>query len=101
MTESHRPVCVTCKIEMRPEKNDVLVVDYRITHVTKGKDALFEHQEQYQCWSADLWKCPKCQKEIVIKFGGKSLAHGEEGIKNWIEDYKEISRVVNNYEYRR
>ena len=96
---SPRPVCVACETEMRPEQNDILVVDYRIV----GNDTtLFTTQVPCQCWSADLWKCPICSRKIVKGFGSKPLAYTEEDIDNWIAHYKkQDSAVIKNYEFRR
>jgi hypothetical protein len=47
-----RPICVDCQTEYRVEKNGVLV------HVG---DALF--------YNADLFSCPKCNREMVAGFG--------------------------------
>ncbi len=63
MSAYHRPVCVSCEVEMRPEKNDVCLVD------------LLANGDQYQIWSADKWKCPKCGYEVVEGFGARPFLH--------------------------
>jgi len=94
----HRPVCIQCCIEMKPEKNDVLVVDHRMLTSEEPEP---EKQLLCEAWSADLWQCPKCGNSIVQGFGQKSLAYTEEGIKQEIEIYKSMgSPVISNYEYR-
>ena len=61
---AHRPVCVKCEVEMRAEKNGVIVVD-------------IEHETVTQFWSADLWRCPKCDAEIVIGFVPSAIRFGD------------------------
>lgn len=57
-----RPICVTCKVEMRPENNDVEVVYH------------YQNPPQpYEIWAADEWKCPKCGHCIITGFGDCAL----------------------------
>jgi hypothetical protein len=69
---SHRPVCVKCETEFRPERNGFKVVD------------MFQHDTKpYQIWDADMWKCPKCGIEIAVGFGWTPLfAHFENEFDN-------------------
>jgi uncharacterized protein with PIN domain len=48
------PVCVECKVQMRCKKNGVNVSGTAIPH--------------YQS-SGDMYRCPNCEREIVIGFG--------------------------------
>ena len=48
------PICITCGLEMRCEKNDQFVND-----VTAD-------QFPSTYWSGDLFRCPACRAEIVI-----------------------------------
>jgi len=75
----HKPVCVKCEVELRPEKNGVKLVD------------LFQHNTQpYQVWDADLWKCPICGVEIIVGFGMQPLRG------HWHDDFSEILEVLKN-----
>ncbi len=52
-----RPVCVKCRCEMRPQKNDFIVEEMAAPDRT------------YRVWCTDLWRCPGCKMEIVTGFG--------------------------------
>lgn len=85
----HRPVCVKCNIELMPERNGVTVVDwYR------------ENQEIYQLWDADLWKCRKCDMEIVVGFGGDPYArHDSTNCQEMVDNMiAQGIHIINNYE---
>jgi hypothetical protein len=62
MGMTHRPVCVKCECELKPEKNGVQVVE-----IVDGNP--------YQVWDADKWKCPKCGVEIMAGFGIDAWTH--------------------------
>jgi predicted RNA-binding Zn-ribbon protein involved in translation (DUF1610 family) len=53
---NHRPVCISCNVELYPRKNDVVIEDM----------ASFG---SYQLWNADIFKCPLCGIEIATGFG--------------------------------
>ena len=61
-----RPVCVKCRCEMRPEKNDFIV------------EEMADTEQPYRVWSTDKWRCPSCLTEIVIGFAKEP----------WSEHYK-------------
>jgi hypothetical protein len=48
----NRPICVECRAELRPEKNGVTV------SYNNGKTC--------EANQGDLWRCPVCEKEIVM-----------------------------------
>ena len=85
----HRPICSECQVEMRPVKNDIVVVDYA-----------WEPPQPYQLWAADEWGCPKCGHTIIRGFGNAPyIRHFEDGFK------EAFSRILpplrrNNFEYR-
>lgn len=68
---NHKPVCVKCECEFRPEKNGVYV-----------REMCNKNEDTYKVWCADKWKCPICETEIVVGFGGNPL------FGNWNEDCK-------------
>ena len=85
---SHRPVCVRCETEMRPETNDTTVVE----RATFGP---------YKVWLADVWKCPGCNVEIVSGFGTQPIRddHYAADFKEWLGNFLRNSRrVVNDFE---
>jgi hypothetical protein len=53
---THRPVCVRCRAEMSPKKNDYLV------------EEMADVSSPYKLWWTDLWRCTGCGVEIVIGF---------------------------------
>ena len=59
---NHRPVCVKCRTEMRPETNGVGLLD-------------MAEYGPYKVWDADLYKCPTCSYEIVTGFGVDAISH--------------------------
>ncbi len=83
----HRPVCVKCSCEMRPEQNGFGVLDFR------------ENGEPYELWAADKWKCPKCGIEVVGGFGnGPVSAHYEADFSKHIAFYAKTGLVKNRGE---
>lgn len=85
----HRPVCVKCQVELRPEKTGVTLVD------------MFQKPPKpYSIWSADKWKCPICGYEVVIGFGASPLyVHSDDKFKEMLKKAKESSKsVIYNYE---
>ena len=66
MCNYHRPVCVKCHIDMRPEKNGVYFVE------DDGQGS------PYKLWAADKWKCPECASEVLIGFGKAAFAHRDD-----------------------
>ena len=85
---NHRPICSACEVEMRPVKNDIVVIDYA-----------HDPPQPYQLWSADEWGCPKCPNRIVVGFGAGP-------IKEYFQDsFAEIMAKIpaglrrNNYEH--
>ena len=82
-------VCCNCQTELEIEKNGVSVVE------------MFSQPPQpYRIWSADLWKCPQCQNEIVAGFGMQPLAeHFQEKFNDILERVKS-GTVFYDYEIR-
>ena len=80
----HRPVCVKCHCELRPETNGVGVLDI----------ADFGPAE---LWDADLWKCPKCGFKIVGGFALEPIgSHFEEGFLSGVEAYRVKGVLIEN-----
>ena len=72
---NHKPVCVKCGLEMKPETNGVGVLD-------------IADFGPYKIWDADKWKCPGCKYEIVTGFGREPIAvHYEEIFQRVVQDY--------------
>lgn len=85
----HRPICSHCEVEMRPYKNDIVVVDYA-----------HDPPQPYQLWSADECHCPKCGYRIIVGFGDSPyVRHFEEMFTERVGQIPEQLRR-NNYEYR-
>ena len=83
-----RPICVKCEIEMRPEENDVRVINW--FSLPPEPDTI---------WCADVWKCPICGVKIVCGFGHAAYAyHYQEGFEQSLENARGNYTVVNNYE---
>ena len=71
----HRPVCVKCQTEMRPETNGVGLLD-------------MASYGPYKVWDADLYKCPTCSYEIVVGFGTNAISHHTD---------KDFDRTLDHY----
>lgn len=78
MPSKSNVVCPQCQKEMMCERVGVIVEEHR------------EGGQPYKIWSADLYKCYECQKEIITAFSDRPLAqHFEE------EEYERLrSQVV-------
>lgn len=63
---NHRPVCVKCNRELRPETNGVGCLD-------------MTGLGPYAVWDSDKWKCPVCGYEILVGFGQNPLAYHHQG----------------------
>lgn len=55
-----RAVCVTCSVEMEPDRNG------HIVELMAGK-------EPYQLWEGDRYKCQHCGIKVVVGFGAAPL----------------------------
>lgn len=81
-------ICCKCQVELQIEKNGVNVVE------------MFSKPPQpYKIWSADLWKCPKCDNEIVAGFGMQPISeHFRDDFSGILERVKESGNVYYDYE---
>jgi len=69
-------VCKKCETELKPTHNGTLVIE----------TASFG---PYKVWSADTWKCPGCDVEIVAGFANNPLReHYTEDFPAWLEKAK-------------
>ncbi|MCK5018111.1 MAG: hypothetical protein KAS32_13725 [Candidatus Peribacteraceae bacterium] len=79
---SLRPGCVKCRKELKPLRNDVVLVHFLNNDKKQGIDV---------CHEADLWGCKTCDTKVVIGLRGAVLGmditNHEEYLKNhyWIE----------------
>ena len=80
----HRPVCVKCHRELRPETNGVGVLD-------------MNDNEAYEIYDADKWKCPKCGLEVVGGFAYNPVsAHYKEDFHKMIKYYEDKGLLIRN-----
>ncbi len=88
----HKPVCVKCQCELRPEKVGVSVLD-----MFNPSDKA--EPQPYQLWGADIYKCPKCKYEIIIGFANLPYAiHSQPDFSKVLEQtslYKEP--IIKNF----
>ena len=59
-----RPVCVTCKTDMHPEKNGVPFIE----QYNDGTGI-----KPYKVWESDMWKCPICGISVLVGFGKSGI----------------------------
>lgn len=83
-------ICTDCQVEYKIEKNGVYVVE------------MFSDPPQpYKLWSADLWKCPNCRREIIAGFGMSALAeHFQKNFTTVLDQAKKTGKVFYDYEYK-
>lgn len=75
-----KPICVKCQVEFKVEENGINVVE------------MFQkNKEIYKIWSADKWKCPPCDIEIVYGFGVLPLIQNGEDTKTYLQE------LINNH----
>jgi hypothetical protein len=75
-----KPICVKCKVEFKIEKTGVNIVE------------MFQNNKEiYKIWSADKWKCPLCDIEIVYGFGVMPLIQNGEDTKAYLQE------LINNH----
>ena len=80
----HRPVCVKCHCELRPETNGVGLLD-------------MNDNGAYELWDADKWKCPQCGLEVVGGFAyGPISAHYEADFQKMIKSYEDNGLLIKN-----
>ena len=80
----HRPVCVKCKCELRPETNGMGVLD-------------MTNNGAYELWDADKWKCPSCGMEVIGGFGqGCISAHYQTDFYQMIAHYEKRGLLIRN-----
>lgn len=78
----HRPVCVKCMVELRPETNGVGLLD-----VVRGAP--------YALWDTDKWRCPICGYEVIGGFACAPVsAHYNENFEAMIKAYMEEGKLV-------
>ena len=83
----HKPVCATCHVEMFPDRNGVLLVEY--AHVPAIP---------YQSWQADRWACPICGAKVIVGFSDKAHAAFLPHFKDEMELAQEQKRFEPCYE---
>ena len=57
MCNWHVPVCVSCRINLRPKKNGVTFIE---------DDGI---GNPYAIWDSDMWDCPCCGISVLTGFG--------------------------------
>lgn len=84
----HKPVCVTCKIEMQVEKVGVVLLDYA-------------HFGPYQLHNGDVWHCSGCGTQIVTNFGDKCLHHNDGQFPSMLLAAQSADNLVRCFENER
>lgn len=79
----HRPVCVPCCTEMKPERNGTPYIEY----------ADFG---PYQIWETDKYKCPGCGHETLVGFSGRAICCYEAQFAAVLQSAMEREAVVQN-----
>lgn len=76
-------VCVKCEVELKPSVNGTIVIE------------TMRFAEPYKIWSADTWKCPGCDVEIVAGFGMNPIAeHFQSGFEDKLEAAKSRAKKL-------
>ncbi len=78
----HRPVCVKCNLEMRPERNGVGLL-------------VMASFGPYRLYDSDKHKCPECGVEIVAGLGANAISeHFKENFERLVQSYRDEAEVV-------
>jgi len=85
---NHKPVCIKCNTELRPEEVGVELLD-------------MAEWGPYQLWNADLWKCPSCGIEIIVNFGNYGEHHNSPTFQEHTLDALNRKNLYLNKEYRK
>jgi len=77
-------VCQKCKVEFRPKKNGVYVVEM-----------YSDPPRPYRVWSADAWECPGCEHVVIAGFGNfPMMEHYESRFDEWYTALLESDATV-------
>lgn len=57
-----KPICCLCEVELKPKQCGIIVAEM-----------FQDDKEIYRLWNADIWYCPVCGFEVVVKFADKPL----------------------------
>ena len=85
-----RPICVKCKIEMEPKRNDVAV-----WHPIEGK---YAHEMMRDATEGekidfviigDRYECPKCKAGVVMEFSGMQTADYQ--TQEWLKKFRDVA----------
>ncbi len=80
----HRPVCIKCHCELRPDLNGIGVLD-------------MADWEPYELYAADIWGCPKCGVQIAGGFALNPIsAHYEPRFQEIIDSYATRGLLIRN-----
>ncbi len=79
-----RMICTNCEIELKPEKNGVIVANL-----------FMRNTKIYSLRSADLWKCRNCGVEIVAGFAiGPFAIHFADDCEKIVEERKKKGKTI-------
>lgn len=84
MSIKFQPVCVSCKQQFVPLKNEVVVVET-------------SDSKPWRLWAADLWHCPTCDHRIIQGFGNNPLADAHlepDDFDHTFEQYQQMNRPI-------
>ena len=70
------PVCVSCRVEMLCQENEVIISD-------RVQD---DNPNQRAYWYGDMYYCPACKFEIVTDFGTAIYADPDLGPPRFVID---------------
>jgi hypothetical protein len=82
-------VCTECQCEFVILKNEVSVIEM-----------FCDPPVPYKIWSADLWKCPGCGKEVVAGFSQSWVEHYQSRFQDELDRImKSGATVIYDYEH--
>lgn len=85
-----KPVCVSCRVFFRPEKNGFRWTEGMPFGDNKLKPIGDAKWTPYKTWVSDKWKCPGCGAEIIVGHSSNptSVHH-----MNGFADFHELSQL--------
>jgi len=82
-----RPVCVECRVEMLPSKNN----RGWLTKLSLGRP--------YELWASDEYECPRCEKKILTGFGANPISeHFHSDFDDWVRTWRDRDGVIEEAE---
>ena len=93
-----RPVCVECRVKMRPSKNNRGWLTY-MTFQDSLINPSITSRRPYELWATDEYECPTCKKKILTGFGANPISeHFHSDFDDWVRTWRDRDGVIEEAE---